>query len=70
MNKFFFVIILAGLTMSCSEGLEVKPNAQVKLLTGENSKTWILSKFTLQIEGESPIDVNEFLESLLALRTM
>ncbi|GAB4396928.1 MAG: hypothetical protein OHK0053_12150 [Microscillaceae bacterium] len=46
--------------MSCSEGLEVTPNTQVKLLTGENSKTWILSKFTLQIEGETPIDVNEF----------
>ena len=40
-RKFWYIIVASAIVIGCSEDLEVVPATYSKLLTGENSKTWI-----------------------------
>jgi hypothetical protein len=56
-------LLLAAVLMGCSEELDPKPAEYSKLLTGEKSKTWSLTRLYFVFENEQfdPVDITNLL---------
>ena len=61
--KYILTLVMVFLYMGCKEDLEPRPATYSKLLTGENSKSWVLSKlfFVFDDDEFDPVDITDLL---------
>jgi hypothetical protein len=62
-RNIFKIAFAVLLFMGCSESLEPKPATYSKLLTGDNSKSWVLSNLYFVFEDDQfdPVDITDLL---------